>query len=133
MILVDTSVWIDFLNGHPSLEAEVLSQMIEDNQPIAVPGLVLTEILCGLRTSQEAERIADLLSAFACPRELLRQDYLAAAELFRTCRAQGLTIRSTMDCLIAQISLRDGFTLLTKDRDFTAIARHFPLKLMKLV
>lgn len=131
MILVDTSVWIDFLNGHASGEAEVLAQLIEENQAITVPGLVLTEILCGLRSDAEAERIAKLLSAFASTPEPNRHDYLAAAGIYRTCRAQGQTIRSTIDCLIARICLRDDCRLLTKDRDFDAIARSFPLERLK--
>jgi hypothetical protein len=128
VILVDTSVWIDFLNGHASGEAESLAQLIEENQPITVPGLVLTEILCGLRSDSEAERIANLLSAFDSTPEPARRDYAAAAGIYRSCRAQGQTIRSTIDCLIAQICLRYGYRLLSKDRDFDAIARYFPLQ-----
>jgi len=63
-MLADTSAWIDYFNGHPSAEAERLAHAIADNQPIVLPGLVLTEILLGLKSDAEAQRIASLLSAF---------------------------------------------------------------------
>lgn len=129
MMLADTSAWVDYFNGHPSTEAERLAHAIADNQPMVLPGVVLTEILLGLKSEAEAERIATLLTAFETAPECDRADYLAAAAIYRVCRAQGYTVRSTIDCLIAQLCLRHDFTLLTKDRDFQAIARFFPLRL----
>jgi len=129
MMLADTSAWIDYFNGHPSAEAELLAHAIADNQPMVLPGVVLTEILLGLKSEAEAERIAALLTAFETAPAFDHADYLAAAAIYRTCRSQGYTVRSTIDCLIAQLCLRHDFTLLTKDRDFQAIARFFPLRL----
>lgn len=129
-MLADTSAWIDYFNGHPSAEAERLAHAIADNQPIVLPGLVLTEILLGLKNDAEAQRIASLLSAFDTAADLEHDDYLLAATIYRTCRAEGYTVRSTIDCLIAALCLRHDTPLLTKDRDFEAIARHFPLKLV---
>ena len=129
MILVDTSVWIDYFNGHPTSETDRLAFAIAENQPLVLPGMVLTEILLGLKTDTEAERISRLLDAFQAPPECSRQDYREAAHIYRVCRTQGFTIRSTIDCLIAQMCLQHGYTLLTKDKDFHAIARCFPLKL----
>ena len=121
-MIVDTSVWIDFFNGHPSPQAQRLTQAIEDNELINLPGLVLTEILLGLQNDAEAKRIALLLEAFHEVPEPSRSDYLAAAALYRSCRTRGVTIRSTIDCVIAQLCLRDGTALLAKDRDFDRIA-----------
>ncbi|MFA7243001.1 MAG: PIN domain nuclease [Sulfuricellaceae bacterium] len=129
-MLVDTSAWVDYFNGHPSTEAQRLAHAIADNQPIVLPGVVLTEILLGLKSEAEAERIASLLTAFDAAPSLDHADYLAAAVIYRSCRAQGYTVRSTIDCLIARLCLRHDFTLLTKDRDFQAIARFFPLRLV---
>jgi len=131
-MLVDTAVWIDYFNGHASAEADRLAQAIADAEPIALPGLVWTEILMGLRTEAEAARIAGLLDAFEYIREPVRADYIAAAGIYRTCRSKGYTIRSTIDCVIAQLCLRDGRPLLFKDRDFKAISRCFPVKLIEL-
>jgi predicted nucleic acid-binding protein len=130
LILVDTSAWIDYFNGHSSSEAERLTQAIADNEPLVMPGIVLTEILLGLKTGAEATRIAELLGAFESAPESGRRDYLEAAHIYRACRSKGFTIRSTIDCLIAQICLRNGYRLLSKDRDFRTIAQHFPLSLI---
>jgi len=129
MMLADTSAWVDYFNGHPSAEAEWLAHAIADNQPIILPGVVLTEILLGLKSEAEAERIALLLTAFDTAPSFDPADYLAAATIYRACRTHGYTVRSTIACLIAQLCLRHDFTLLTKDRDFQAIARFFPLRL----
>lgn len=129
-MLVDTSVWIDHFNGHDSPEALRLRKAITDNEPIVLCGIVLTEILLGLRSDAEAERIADLLDAFEFAPDLDRDDYRAAAAIYRCCRTEGHTIRSTIDCLIAQLCLRHGLALLTKDRDFRAIAAGHPLRLI---
>ncbi len=129
-MLADTSAWIDYFNGHPSAEAERLAHAIAENQPIVLPGLVLTEILLGLKTDAEAERIASLLSAFDRAPEFGDDEYLLAATIYRTCRAEGYTVRSTIDCLLAALCLRHDYPLLTKDRDFAVISRFFPLKLI---
>jgi predicted nucleic acid-binding protein len=129
-MIVDTSVWIDFFNGQPSSQAQRLSRAIEDNEPIGLPGLVLTEILLGLKNDAQAKRIAQLLEAFSDVPEPSRSDHIAAAALYRACRAKGLTIRSTIDCVIAQLCLRDGQALLAKDRDFDRIAEKTGLRLV---
>lgn len=129
-MLVDTSVWIDHFNGHDSSEATRLRKAIADNEPIALCGIVLTEILLGLRSDAEVKRIADLLDAFEVAPPLDQDDYRKAAAIYRRCRGEGHTIRSTIDCLIAQLCIRHGLTLLTKDRDFQAIAVNHPLRLV---
>ena len=129
-MIVDTSVWIDFFNGHLSSQAQRLARAIEDNEAIALPGLVLTEILLGLKNDAEAKRIALLLEAFTDVAEPTRTDYLAAAALYRACRSKGVTIRSTIDCVIAQLCLRDGQALLAKDRDFERLAEKTGLQLV---
>lgn len=129
-MLVDTSVWIDFFNGHASREADRLAQAISDHEPIVLCGIVITEILLGLKNDAEAERIAEILDAFDIAPEPDRMDYCEAATLYRRCRSQGYTIRSTIDCLIAQACIRHGYDLLAKDRDFRQIASCQPLRLI---
>lgn len=131
MIIVDSSVWIDHFNGHASPEAEYLAKLLAegDDTRILVPGIILTEILSGLRSDPEARRIAYLMDGLDRTSELDWDDYRAAANIFRTCRSRGETIRSVIDCLIAQLCLHHGYRLLSRDRDFTKIAAHFPLML----
>lgn len=130
-MLVDTSVWIDFFNGHASTEADRLTRAIADGEQIRIAGLVLTEILLGLRSDSQARRIESLLDAFDYLPDSDRSDHVAAASLYRLCRARGRTIQSVVDCLIAQLCLRHGVPLLTKDRDFRAIAACVPLQLLE--
>ena len=128
MILVDSSVWISFLNGVNTAEAAFLAVCIAEDRPLIIPGLVRTEVLLGARTEAEALRISQSLSAYPLVPEPTPTDYEHAAAIYRTCRARGLTIRSAIDCLIAQLCLRDDYELLAKDRDFDAISRAFPLR-----
>ena len=129
-MLVDTSVWVDFLNGHDSPHANRLAQAIASGESIAVPGLVLAEVLLGLDSDAQASRIADLMVAFVSVADLQRDGYQQAAGLYRLCRSKGITVRSTIDCLIAQMCLRDNLPLLTKDRDFIGIAKCTRLQLV---
>ena len=132
MLVVDTSVWVDFLNGHASCEAEYLAGCLADDVPLVLPGIVLTEILAGLKTEAEARRIASLLDAFeACP-EASGDDYRAAAGMYRACRHAGHAVGSVVDCIIAQACVRNGYRLLSKDRDFSRIAARTPLKLVEI-
>lgn len=128
MILVDSSVWISFLNGVNSAEAAFLAVCIAEDRPLIIPGLVRTEVLLGARTEADALRMSQSLSAYPLVPEPTPADYERAAAIYRTCRARGYTIRSAIDCLIAQLCLRDGYDLLAKDRDFDAIGRAFPLR-----
>jgi predicted nucleic acid-binding protein len=128
MILVDSSAWISFLNGASSAEAAFLAVCIAEDRPLIIPGLVRTEVLLGARTEAEAARMSRSLSAYPLVPEPTPADYEQAAAIYRTCRGRGHTIRSAIDCLIAQLCLRDGYELLAKDRDFDAIDKAFPLK-----
>jgi predicted nucleic acid-binding protein len=128
MILVDSSVWISFLNGVNSAEAAFLAGCIADDRALTLPGLVRTEVLLGARTEAEALRISQSLSAYPLVPEATASDYEQAAAIYRTCRARGYTIRTAIDCLIAQFCLRDGYELLARNRDFDAIASAFPLR-----
>jgi len=131
-VLVDTSVWIDFFNAHDSPEAQLLAASMADGEPIEIPGIVLVEVLSGFRSEAEAARIGHLLEAFDELPEPDRGDCLEAARIFRACRSRGRTIRSTVDCLIAQECLRHDLVLLTRDRDFRAIAECTGLRLVEI-
>jgi predicted nucleic acid-binding protein len=128
--LVDTSVWIDWLNARESAETDWLRRAIKIGHPIIIPGLVLTEVLRGVAGEPEARRLERMLSQFDPPPALDETDYRDAARLYRECRSKGVTIASTVDCLIAQLAIRHGLKLLTCDRDFAAIAHVAPLRLM---
>ncbi len=129
-MLVDTSVWIEFFKGRSGPEVNQLKQSIADGDDIHLCGIILTEILMGLKSERQASKISDLLQAFKFTPDPTLDDYREAASLYRACRKRGLTVRSTIDCLIAQICLREQLPLLSRDRDFKHIAKHQPLKLV---
>lgn len=131
MLVVDTSVWIDFLNGHRTLESEYLAACLADDVPLVLPGIVLAEILAGLKSDAEAQRMASLLDAFDAAPESAPDDYRAAAATFRSCRRVGGGVGSVVDCAIAQTCLRNDYTLLTKDGDLRRIAVMARLRLVE--
>ncbi|MBM4353754.1 MAG: PIN domain nuclease [Deltaproteobacteria bacterium] len=120
-VLVDTSVWADFANGHPSPEALVLQKLIEDEEEIATCGLVAAEFLQGLRRGKhQAEfqaRFRDMTWLVAVEPDT----WFSAAALFRSLRERGITVRSTVDCVLAVLAQENGCLLLARDRDLSAI------------
>jgi len=122
VIVVDTSVWIDVLNGVSSPGADRCVELIREGAPVALTDVVLTEILQGLRSDQEAREVEDRLRAFPILRLEGVDDFVLAALLHRTARRSGITIRKTLDCLIAVPCVRTGAPLLHSDEDFDRLA-----------
>jgi predicted nucleic acid-binding protein len=126
LILVDSSVWIDFFSSSPGRAGAELRRMIADAERFALTGLVVTEILQGL--TRDVARIERYLAQW----ELLEPNghgtYREAASIFRLARAKGLTL-TTIDGLIASIALEHSASVFTLDKDFTQIARMTGLRL----
>ena len=128
MIVVDTSVWVDVLNDAPTPQAQRCIALIEAGEPIALTDIILTEILQGLRSDKEAQLVERHLRAFPILRLENLDDFVLAAELYRTARRAGVTIRKTLDCLIAVPCVRTGAPLLHADEDFDRLATCTPLQ-----
>ena len=127
-ILVDTSVWIDFFRGEPSREREILKACLNQREYIATSGIIVQEILQGIREDTQYQTTFRFLGFF--PQFALQfSDHIEAANIYRQLRKRGFTIRSPIDCVIAALAMRCRFLLLHKDRDFPTIARLYPLKL----
>jgi predicted nucleic acid-binding protein len=122
MIVVDTSVWVDVLNGNDTQPANLCIELIENGEPVALTDVVFTEILQGLRSEEEAGLVAEHLRAFPVLRLDGLDDFALAAELYRSARREGVTIRKTLDCLIAAPCVRTGAPLLHADVDFDRLA-----------
>ena len=129
MIVVDTSVWVDVLNGNETKKAKLCAQLIETGEPVALTDIVFTEILQGLRSEQEASSVETHLRAFPILRLDGLDDFALAAELYRSARRAGVTIRKTLDCLIAAPCVRTGAPLLHADADFDRLAGCTDLRL----
>lgn len=129
MILVDTSVWVDFFAGHEVAHVATLEQCILENENLALCGIVLTEILQGIAddtTYRRVHRYLEPLVRLPMPETV----FVKAATIYRRLRKQGITIRKTDDCIIAATALEHRCLLLHNDKDFVAIAKHFPLKVL---
>jgi predicted nucleic acid-binding protein len=128
-VLVDTSVWsLALRRDRPpaSREVEALRAAVERGD-VCLTGLILQEVLQGFPSAGRTRRLAEHLAPFPIL-ALHRGDYVYAAEIRNKCRAKGLTV-STVDAQIAAAAINHRCRLLTADRDFDAIARHFPLRL----
>jgi predicted nucleic acid-binding protein len=129
VIVVDTSVWIDVLNDTSAPQAAKCVELIEAGQPVALTDVILTEILQGLRSDREASRVERHLRAFPILRLAELDDFVLAAGLYRAARRAGVTIRKTLDCLIAAPCVRTGVPLLHADADFDRLAACTPLRI----
>ena len=128
MVLVDTSVWIDFLAGRP--EASMVDSLLESEETLAYTGSILQELMQGCSGEGDASTIEKHFSPFI---EIFpqRATYRLAAKIYRDCRNSGFTIRSSVDCLIAACAIEHGCPVLHRDRDFSFIEKVFPLKVHK--
>ena len=120
-VLVDTSIWVDFLNGYPSPERQALASLFLSDHEICTCGVVVAEVFQGLRKDEGRTRLVarfhDLTFLEATGIDL----YLRAGELYRALRRRGTTVRSTIDCLIAVLADEHGCSLLARDRDMDAL------------
>lgn len=126
MILVDTSVWIDLLRKKPARPIKE-----EDLLRFVTCGPVLQEVLQGLRPGHQSEVFRSSFLAIPVLSDPIPIAlYLSAAEIFRLGRRRGITVRSSIDCLIAAIAIENGVPVLHQDRDFDAIARYTSLEIV---
>ena len=129
MIVVDSSVWIDYLRGIRTQQTDRLN-LVGSRRLVLVGDLVLCEVLQGLRNEHEARRVEALLQRFAFGRMGGYDVAVEAARIYRTMHARGITIRKTIDLLIATFCLLGSHDLLHADRDFDVFAREFGLKVV---
>lgn len=124
MVLVDTSVWILVLRRKEPL---VLTDLVDIDEVVTCPP-VIQEVLQGFREEGPFQRVRGALLAMPCLTDPLPvTTFLHAADLYRSARRAGLTVRSPVDCLIAACAMSGGASVLHHDRDFEALARIAPL------
>ena len=120
MILVDSSVWVDFFSSSPGRAGGELRRMIEESEPLALTGVVVAEVLQGL--TRDAGRIEQFLAQWDMLEPGSFATYRTAAAIYRAGRGKGMSL-TTMDTLIAAIALEHRATVFTLDQDFSRIAR----------
>jgi predicted nucleic acid-binding protein len=120
-VLVDTSAWVDFLNGFPSPAADALAELLQGTDDVCTCGIVVAEVFQGLRRDRGRDSIRRSFEDMTFLEPPGIQLYLRAAQLYRTLRERGKTVRSTVDCIIAAIAEHGGCDVLARDRDMDAI------------
>ena len=130
MVLVDTTVWVDFFNGRDAPHVSALQGLIENDEDLCLCGVVLSEVLQGIRSDSDYRRTKDCLDALIFL-PMRHETFVRAAEIYRTLRKEGVTILSPIDCMIASVAIEHELPLLHNDRDFDQIARCSKLKMVK--
>ena len=132
MYLVDTSLWINFLRAEPIPEVDFLKNLLQHNLPLGLTSLIFQEMLQGCNSKKTFVQYKSYFGSQRFYHPIGNViSYANAADIYFKCRKKGITIRSTVDCLIAQICIDHDLTLLHCDRDFNNIAEIEPrLKLV---
>jgi predicted nucleic acid-binding protein len=126
--IFETSVWIDFLRGKSTPEVSLLTGYIENNHPVILIPTILQEVLQGIREDGQYVHVKDLFSYFTMLQLPPGQAATGAAELYRSLRKKGVTIRKSNDCMIAYYAITSAITLVHTDGDFDLISQHTDLK-----
>lgn len=131
MILVDSSVWIDYFNGNHTSQTDWLDSSL-GNIPIVIGDLILTEVLQGFQNDNDFKTAKDLLLRIpfmAMGGKLLA---LESAANYRLLRKKGVTVRKTIDIIIGTFCIQNQLTLLHCDRDFDPMVRHLGLEIINI-
>lgn len=127
MILVDSSVWVDYFNGRATRETDYLDTLL-GTEPVAIGDLILAEVLQGFRSDADFAAAKELMACLTLYDLLGATLALKVAENYRALRERGVTVRKTADTIIATFCIDRGIPLLYSDRDFDPFVKHLALK-----
>jgi predicted nucleic acid-binding protein len=127
VILVDSSVWIDFFNGQETRETDLLALLLR-RRILLTGDLILAEVLQGFRHKRDMETARRALLSLPYADIVGQEVALASVENHRSLRRQGITARKTIDVIIATFCIQSGHVLLHADRDFEPMAEHLGLR-----
>jgi predicted nucleic acid-binding protein len=127
MVLVDTSVWIDFFQSPAAPVAMELEKLIKDHNRVVLCGVVLQEVLQGIRSNKSYQLVRDRLLKFPYAPDH-RETWLLASELYRHLRLKGITL-PPVDVTIAAIAIRNDLVLFSRDNHFETVVQHTALRL----
>jgi len=130
VIVVDSNTWADFFNGLETPYVHRLDLALGNEEDLAVNPIVISEVLQGFRTDTGFERARRVLVSLPLIHPTV-ECHVRAAQLFRSLRRKGVTVRGAVDCVIAQTCLDADTELLSPDSDFEHIADHTPLRLWR--
>jgi predicted nucleic acid-binding protein len=129
LILVDSSVWIDYFRGSITAQTEKLDQLLS-SEPLAIGDLILTEVLQGFDDERDFNKARKMLTALTVVELGGQGTAIQAARNFRALRKRGVTVRKTIDTVIATRCIESGYDLLHSDRDFDPFVNHLGLRVV---
>jgi predicted nucleic acid-binding protein len=129
MVLVDTSVWIDYFNGTETQQVFLLDDLLKEDR-IIIGDLILTELLQGFRYKRELLAISELVNLLEYRDLVGRKIAEKSAENYRFLRRKGATVRKTIDVIIGTFCIENGINLLHADRDFDPMEKHLGLRVI---
>jgi len=130
VVLVDTSVWVDYFNGVKTPQTDRLDQLLGSGR-LLTGDLILAELLQGFAKDTDYRTARKLLLELPCVDLVGRESALLAADYYRRLRKRGVTIRKTIDVLIGAYCIRHGHALLHADRDFDSMVQHLGLRVLQ--
>ncbi len=130
MIVVDTSVWVDYFNGEANPHTDLLDNLLV-HERVLIGDIILTEVLQGFRRDADFRKALELLNTLEFREMLGREVALRSAQNYRKLRRAGVTVRKTIDVMIATFCIMHGHRLLHDDRDFDAMEKHLGLKVLR--
>ncbi|VAX38158.1 hypothetical protein MNBD_UNCLBAC01-583 [hydrothermal vent metagenome] len=128
MVIIDTSVLIEFFSGRKIKEVFQLIKLLENRSNIAVCGVIYQEVLQGIDSDKDFRNIKAILDEFIYL-DFSKHLYLESCQMYRALRKKGVTIRKTHDLQIAAVAIENNIALLSRDRDFKNIAKYTRLDL----
>ena len=127
MVLVDSSVWINYFNGNTTWQTEILDQMLLQI-PLFTGDLILTEVLQGFQKDNEYNKAKKIMSILSCKQMGGYELAIKSAENYRKLRKKGITVRKTIDVIIGTFCINENIPLLHDDKDFEPMVEHLSLK-----
>ncbi|HDH06006.1 MAG TPA: PIN domain nuclease [Nitrospirae bacterium] len=131
MIIVDSSIWINYFNGKNSQKTDWLDEAL-GIEPIIMGDIILTEILQGFQNDKDFKTAKMLLLEFPFVEMLGQEIAIKSALNYRKLRQKGITVRKTIDVMIGTFCIHHNFALLHNDRDFDALEKFLNLKVIKI-
>lgn len=129
MTIVDTTVWIDYVRGTSNLQTEWLDSEFS-HKAVGLTDLILCELLQGIRSDSQVRRVQREIRRFELFSTGGEELATASAANYRSLRRRGITVRTTVGCLIATFCVMNGFSLLHRDRDFDPFEKHLGLRVI---
>jgi predicted nucleic acid-binding protein len=129
MVVVDSSVWIDYFNGKATKQTNLLDSLLGSDL-VVIGDIILTEVLQGFRNDKDFNKAKDLLDCLLFRPMLGKELAVKSAQNYRHLRRRGVTVTKTVDVIIATFCIWNNLALLHSDRDFRLMERHLNLRVM---